>query len=334
VNKISFIVPCYGSEKTVGKVVSDISTLMKQKENYEYEIILVNDCSPDAVWQVIKQLCVQYPKTVKGISLAKNFGQHSALMAGYHISRGDYVVTLDDDGQTPVGKTFALLDELVGGGYDVVYARYEGRKDNSFRKAGTLLNNVMLELLLDKPKEVHLTSFFVARKFVIQEICTYKNAFPYIWGLVLRTTHNIANVTIPHSSRVEGESGYTLKKLIGLWMNGFTAFSVKPLRVSSGIGVLCALLGAVGACYTAVDKLMHPQIPAGYSSLMSVLLVIGGILMILLGLIGEYVGRIYLCINTMPQYIVRETFNGKGEILDESNYAEDVRFMEQERRQC
>ena len=329
--KISFVVPCYGSEKTISRVVSDIYELMKQRDSYEYEIILINDCSPDAVWQVIKRLCAQYPKTVKGVSLAKNFGQHSALMAGYHLSKGDYVVTLDDDGQTPVGQTFALFDELLEGEYDVVYARYEERKDNSFRKIGTLLNNVMLEVLLDKPKEIRLTSFFVARRFVIDEVCAYKNAFPYIWGLVLRTTHNIANVAIPHSSRIEGESGYTLKKLLGLWMNGFTAFSVKPLRISSGIGMLCALLGAVGVCFTVVNKLMHTQIPAGYSSLMSVLLIIGGILMILLGLIGEYVGRIYLCINTMPQYIVREIFNSKGEMLDESGYAENVGFMEQER---
>lgn len=308
--KISFVIPCYGSENTIRQVVSDIHTLMRQQKDYMYEIVLVNDCSPDGVWKIIRQLCEEEPGIVKGISLAKNFGQHSALMAGYHYSSGNYIVTLDDDGQTPVSQTFDLMEKLMDG-YDVVYAEYKERRDSFFRKAGTLLNNFMLEALLGKPKNVHLTSYFAAREFVIREVCTYRNAFPYIWGLILRTTHNITNVSIQHSRRIDGESGYTLKKLIGLWMNGFTAFSVKPLRVSSGIGFLFAFLGAAGVCCTAANKLLNPQIPAGYSSLMSVLLVIGGILMIILGLIGEYVGRIYLCINMMPQYVAKEVINGE-----------------------
>lgn len=310
--KISFVIPCYGSEHTIEKVVKEILNLMENYKNYHYEVILVNDNSPDNVWEVISKLSKKYDGIIKGICLAKNFGQHSALMAGYNICTGDYVVTLDDDGQTPVNQTFYLLDELLKG-YDVVYGKYAERKDSSFRKLGTAVNNFMLESLLGKPKNIHLTSFFVARLYIIKEICKYQNAFPYIWGLVLRTTRNIANVTIEHSDRIEGESGYTLMKLLGLWMNGFTAFSVKPLRISAITGVFFAFLGLIGIIYTIINKIMYPEIMAGYSSLMSVLLIIGGMLLLSLGLIGEYIGRIYLCINTTPQYVIKEITDKNSE---------------------
>lgn len=309
--KLSYVIPCYGSEHTIQVVVKQVEDLMNEHKEFDYEVVLVNDNSPDKVWKVISDLC-RDNKKIKGVNLAKNFGQHSALMAGYNVCSGDYVITIDDDGQTPVNQTFILLDELMNG-YDVVYAKYADRKDSLFRKLGTAANNFMLETLLGKPKNIHLTSYFVARKYIIEEICRYRNAFPYIWGLVLRTTKNIANATIEHSERMEGESGYTLGKLISLWMNGFTAFSIKPLRISATAGVIFSCVGVVGIIYTIIDKIIHPQIAAGYSSLMSVILIIGGILMLSLGLIGEYVGRIYLCINTMPQFVVKQILNNDDE---------------------
>ena len=309
--KLSFVIPCYGSEHTIGIVVEQIRELMKDRAEYDYEIVLVDDHSPDGVWSVISGLC-DGDERIIGIHLAKNFGQHSALMAGYNLCSGDYVITLDDDGQTPVNQTFYLVDAMAEG-YDVVYAKYAERKDNSFRKLGTAANNFMLEALVGKPKNLHLTSFFVARAYIIREICNYHNAFPYIWGLILRTTKKIANVTIEHSERMEGESGYTLTKLLNLWLNGFTAFSVKPLRVSFLVGVFVAILGFLGIIITIVMKIMDPSIAAGYSSLMSVNLLLGGMLLLSLGLIGEYVGRIYLCINTMPQFVIKEVKNGKRE---------------------
>lgn len=305
--KISYVIPCYRSEETIEKVVGDIRDLMEKLTAYDYEIVLINDCSPDKVWKKIDTLCEQN-KFIKGINLAKNFGQHSALMAGYNICTGDYVVTLDDDGQTPVDQVGILFDKLQEG-YDVVYARYAQRKDNSFRKLGTWMNNFMLTTMLGKPKNISLTSFFVCRRYVIKEICNYRNAFPYIWGLVLRTTKNIANATIQHNEREEGKSGYTLTKLLSLWMNGFTAFSIKPLRAAAILGVLFTGFGVIGIIFTVVNKLLHPEIMAGYSSLMTVLLFIGGVVMLSLGLIGEYIGRIYLCINTMPQFVICETKN-------------------------
>lgn len=305
--KISFVVPCYRSENTITSVVEEVKTEMAEHPDYDYEIVLVNDNSPDNVWDVITKLS-ESDKRIKAIRLLRNFGQHSALMAGYGVCTGDYVVTIDDDGQTPVDQTFILMDKLLEG-FDVVYGKYEKRKDNLFRKIGTGINNWMSKTLLGKPKDLHLTSFFVARAKIIKEICNYKNGFPYIWGLVLRTTKSIANATIQHKERIEGESGYTLGKLLNLWMNGFTAFSVKPLRISATVGVISSALGLLGIIYVVVDKIIHPEVAAGFSSLMAVLLLIGGLLLLSMGLIGEYVGRIYMCINATPQYIVRDTIN-------------------------
>ncbi len=305
--KISFVVPCYRSENTITSVVEEVKTEMAAHPDYDYEIVLVNDNSPDNVWDVITKLS-ENDERIKAIRLLRNFGQHSALMAGYGVCTGDYVVTIDDDGQTPVDQTFILMDKLLEG-FDVVYGKYEKRKDNLFRKIGTGINNWMSKTLLGKPKDLHLTSFFVARAKIIKEICNYKNGFPYIWGLVLRTTKSIANATIQHKERIEGESGYTLGKLLNLWMNGFTAFSVKPLRISATVGIISSALGLLGIIYVVVDKIIHPEVAAGFSSLMAVLLLIGGLLLLSMGLIGEYVGRIYMCINATPQYIVRDTIN-------------------------
>ena len=307
--KLSFVVPCYGSEQTIEDVVNDIINVMSDCSDYSYEVVLVNDCSPDGVWKKISSLC-EKNDYIKGINLARNFGQHAALMAGYNHCNGDYIVTIDDDGQTPVDQVFILLDKIKEG-YDVVYGKYAERKDNGFRKFGTVMNNYMLTTLVGKPKDIHLTSYFVARKYIIKKICEYQNAFPYIWGLVLRTTKNIGNATIEHKERVEGESGYTFGKLINLWMNGFTAFSVKPLRISAFVGVVFAVLGFLGVLYTIIYKIVYPATQPGYSSMMSVLLIIGGLVLLSLGMIGEYIGRIYLCINSTPQFVVKELLNEK-----------------------
>lgn len=175
--KLSFVIPCYGSEHTIDAVVKEIKNVMLSYDMYDFEIILVNDCSPDNVWENILAICAEDGR-VKGINLARNFGQHSALMAGYNHCTGDFVITLDDDEQTPVDQVFVLLNKLLEGGYDVVYAKYAERKDNKFRKFGTTMNNLMLTSLVGKPKDIRLTSYFIARRFVVKKICEYKNAFP------------------------------------------------------------------------------------------------------------------------------------------------------------
>lgn len=302
--KLSFVIPCYRSENTIETVVQEIRETVATRPGTDYEIVLVNDCSPDNVWQVIKKL-VSEDNHIKGICLAKNFGQHSALMAGYGQATGDYIISLDDDGQTPASESFKLVDKLEEG-YDVVYGYYQHSAQHLFRRFGTWVNKKMAEAIIGQPKTLRTTSFFIMRKFIVDEIVRYPNPFAYISGLVFRATKNLGNVEVQHRRRLEGRSGYTIAGLIGLWINGFTAFSVKPLRAATFIGVICALVGFVAGLYVVYQKFLNPEIPVGYTSMLATLLFVGGMIMLLLGLIGEYVGRIYISINQSPQYVVRE----------------------------
>ena len=224
--RISFVIPCYCSQDTLESVVREISGSMQSLYNYTYEVILINDCSPDNTLSVIEKLAKQY-SWIKGIDLAKNFGQHAALMAGFREATGDIVVCLDDDGQTPANEAPKLLDKIEQG-YDVVYASYESKQHSAFRNWGSRINCKMTEIMLAKPKDLTVTSYFAMRRFVMEEILRYEQCYPYVMGLVLRTTQNIGNVQVQHRARTTGQSGYTLRKLIALWKNGITSFSVKP----------------------------------------------------------------------------------------------------------
>lgn len=315
-SKISFVIPCYRSERTIEGVVTEIRDTMVSLPQYIYDIVLVNDCSPDDTCKVIRALCAKYDN-ITGISLARNFGQHAALMAGLRRSDGDIVVCLDDDGQTPANEVGKLLADIEGGS-DVVYASYESKHHSAFRNFGTWVNDIMTRMMLGKPKELHLTSYFAARRFVVDSMLQYENCYPYIIGLVLRATRNITNVPVNHRSREVGTSGYTMKKLLGLWFNGFTAFSILPLRIATITGVAFASAGFVYGIYTVIKKFVNPEVPLGFSSLMAAVVFIGGMLMIMLGLIGEYIGRIYISINNSPQYVVKEEVGNR-----ESDYEKD-----------
>jgi len=277
---------------------------MRQLSGYTYDVVLVNDCSPDGTFRVIKELCEKY-ENITGVNLARNFGQHSAIMAGLHYTTGELVVFLDDDGQTPAEELGKLL-EAIEAGADVAIASYAHKQHSRFRNWGSKVNEVMLRMMLHKPKELYMSSYFVAKRFVVESMMQYRNGFPYLPGLILRSTRNIVNVPVHHREREVGVSGYTLKKLLGLWFNGFTAFSVVPLRIATAVGVFSALLGFAYGIYTVIRKLVDPRVMMGFSSLMAAILFIGGMLMIMLGLIGEYIGRIYICLNNSPQYVVRE----------------------------
>ncbi len=309
-SKISFVIPCYRSARTIEGVVAEIQDTMAAIPQYVYEIILVNDCSPDETFEVIKVLCVRY-NNITGVSLARNFGQHAALMAGLRKAGGDIIVCLDDDGQTPADEVGKLLAGIENGS-DVVYASYENKHHSAFRNFGTWMNDIMTRMMLGKPKELHLTSYFAAKRFVVDSMLRYENSYPYIIGLVLRATRNISNVPVNHRSREVGTSGYTMKKLLGLWFNGFTAFSILPLRIATITGVIFAGAGFIYGIYTVVKKFVNPQVPLGFSSLMAAVVFIGGMLMIMLGLIGEYIGRIYISINNSPQYVVKEEVGNRG----------------------
>lgn len=311
--KISFVIPCYRSEGTIADVVSEIKSVVSQRPEFDYEVVMVSDHSPDKVYQVIERMCREDPKHLKGLELAKNFGQPAAQMAGFSHATGDVVFSLDDDGQAPVDAIYRLVDTLLDGGYDVVYGAYPQKKHNVFRNVGSWVNHLMAVWLIGIPRGMYTTSFFAVRRFIVDEMLKYGGPFPYLSGLIFRSTRNVATVEVEHRARAAGTSGYTFGKLFRLWINGFTAFSVAPLRIASYVGAFCAVLGFGFGAWTVVKKLfVSPDMPMGYSSLMSVLLFVGGMLMLILGLIGEYVGRIYICINSAPQFVVARRTPGES----------------------
>lgn len=305
--KISVVIPCYNSANTIGPVVDELIAEIKSK--YEYEIILVNDCSPDGgkTWETICFLRDKYPDKIHGINFAKNFGQHAALLAGYRLMDGDVLIQMDDDGQMDPRGISLLIDKLDEG-YDVVIAAYPEIKQNLFRRIGSELNRKMSESMLGMPKGLKSSTFLVAKRFVVDEMIKYDKSYPYIGGLLFRTTTNIGNVVIEQRERKTGKSNYSLGGLIKLWMNGFTAFSIKPLRVGTFLGGLLAVSGLIYSLVIIIRRLSGTPYLEGWSSLFALLLIIGGSNLIMLGLVGEYVGRTYICMNNSPQYVVKESF--------------------------
>lgn len=306
---LSFVIPCYRSEFTIEKVIDEIIDTVSQRDNYDYEIICVNDCSPDNVYEVLTKIAAKNTK-VKVIDLASNKGKDSAILAGYKYVRGDYIVNIDDDFQCPVCELWKIMEPIEKDECDCVTANYYKKKQSLIKNIGSDINMVMAQIMLGKPKGLRFENFTVIKRFVMDEMIKYNKPYPYFEGLVFRVTKRISVVKMEERSRGDDKStGFTLKKSFSLWLNGFTSFSVKPLRISSVLGFVFAFIGFITGIIMVIQKMIDPDVPAGYTSLIAVQLLIGGIIMIILGLIGEYVGRIYICLNNTPQYVIRNTIN-------------------------
>lgn len=308
--KLSVVIPCYCSENTIAGIVGRVVSTIDSDQNKlfdAYEVICINDCSPDGTIRVLEGLAKDN-ENVKVIDFTRNYGQHAALMAGFNVVTGDRILCLDDDGQNPPEEMFDLLDKLEQG-YDLVSAKYIDEHRPLVRTIGSKISMAMSTHLIGMPRGIELNSFCAFKRFIADEIVKYKNPYPFVHGLMLRVTRNIANVEMVRNERESGSSGYTFHKLLSLWLNGFTAFSVTPLRAASVCGSISAALGFAIMLVTIVRKMMNPEIVVGYSSLMAAMMFFFGLIMLFLGLIGEYIGRMYICINNAPQYSVRETYN-------------------------
>jgi len=307
--KLSIVIPVYNSEKTIEEVVNEIEiAVSKLNSKYYLEIILVNDYSKDNSLEVCKNIC-KHKSFVKLISFSKNFGQHNALMAGIKIASGDYIISMDDDLQTPPDEMGKLIDELEKNNYDVVYAKYKTENKSIFRVFGSFIDDKMANILAEKPKKITINSYFIMKKYIAKEIIKYDHAYPYIAGLIFRVTQNVGNVLIEHRERKIGKSNYTLKKLLQLWFNGFTNFSVQPLRISSIFGLFLSMTGFIYLLIVIVKKIMNPGISAGWTSIMAAIIFFGGIQLLSIGLLGEYIGRLFLSINKKPQYVIKEKYS-------------------------
>ena len=307
---ISIIIPCYCSGNNIVSVVEEIKTVLTE-EKKSYEIILVNDGSPDNTYEIISGIANEN-NNIYAVDLAKNCGQHAAIMAGFKYAKGELIMTCEDDGQTQLSILPQLIDK-INEGYDVAAPKYQDRgKRSLFRRLGTKCAILMGNWMIPRPKGMLVPIYFVAKKFVIKEILKYNQPFPYIEGLILRSTFNIALVDAKQNERLSGRSGYTFKKMINLWLNGFTSFSIKPLRASVFCGIFSSIVGILVGIYVVIQRIFNDNIVSGWSSIIAVMLFMFGIVLLVLGMIGEYVGRIYLCINMSPQYVVRQVVYKKG----------------------
>lgn len=303
---LSILIPVYNSEKTIGRLVEELISQLGSL--FKLEIILVNDNSFDRSEDVCISLFERHKKIVKFYSLSRNVGEHNAVMAGLNRVTGDYVVIMDDDFQNPISEVIKLVNTVLDNEYDVVYSYYKNKKHSFFRNLGSWFNDKAANFMLNKPKDLYLSSFKILNNFLVKEIIKYQAPFPYIDGLILQITNKIGKVEVEHSEREEGCSGYTLKKLISLWLNMFTNFSVLPLRISIILGFIFATVGLILGISTAIEKLSDPELPVGFASMFVAISIFGGIQLIMLGMVGEYIGRIFLSINKKPQYTIRKIY--------------------------
>lgn len=317
--KLSIIIPVYNSSKTIKEVILEIEKTISENENIKgYEIILANDGSRDNSVDICKEISKKN-SNVKFLNLSKNFGQHNAIMSALNHATSDYVVCMDDDLQTPASEINNLLKNIEENNYDVVYAKYKEKKHSNFRNFGSYINHVMATKLINQPENIKVTSFFIMKKFIVDEIVRYKNPYPYLSGLIFRVTQNIGELTVEHRERKEGKSNYTLTKLFGLWANGFTNFSVKPLRIASMLGGIFSILSFIYVIILFIRKLLDPSLQLGWTSIMISIIFLGAIQLLSIGLLGEYIGRIYLCINNNPQFVVKESYNMDNQEVENEN---------------
>lgn len=312
--KYSIVIPCYRSSHTVRDVVELTAEEFGRLGIDDFEFILVDDFSPDngETMSVLKTLASEHTY-VTVVELAHNTGQHNAVMAGFAYAAGDIIITMDDDMQThpsQLGKLLGKLDE----GYDVIYGYYPDKKHSGFRNFGTWVNYVTVRILIGKPKDLKTSSYCVMRRYVCENMIQYHAQYSHLQGLVLRTVaaDKIASVPIEHFDRAYGTSNYTLRKLIGLWSN-IAGFSVVPLQIAKRCGIAISLIGIIGTIVLLIRKILHPAIVLGWTSVIVAIFFFSGILLFTIGMVGEYVGRMFLSLGNYPQYVVRDVYTSDPE---------------------
>ena len=299
---ISVVIPVYKSQDCLSELAKRLTDVLDGLGK-SYEIVLVNDCSPDGSWEKIVELSNIYDK-IKGVNLRKNFGQDCAIMAGLNNSSGKCVIIMDDDLQHDPADIPALYNGLDG--YDVCYALFESKKQSWFKNLGSWFNGKVAEIVIKKPQKIYLSPFKAIKREVINEIIKYDGPYPYIDGLLFRTTRNISQVKIEHHGRYAGKGNYNLIKSIRVWMRLATNFSVLPLRIATILGFIASIIGFLLALYFIIRHFLNGRAPVGWASLIITLLFMGGIQLIAIGAVGEYIGRLFMFYGKEPQFIIRE----------------------------
>jgi glycosyltransferase involved in cell wall biosynthesis len=299
---LSIVVPVYNGAGSVGRLVAALATLRPEGG---LEVVLVNDGSPDDSASVCRALVRSAGIPVTYIEHARNFGEHNAVMTGLRHVRGRFVITMDDDLQNPPEEVVRLYDHARLGGWDVVYTRYAEKAHAGWRNLGSRFANKVADWLLDKPRGLYLSSFRCMSSLMVEAVTRYRGPYPYVDGLLMQVTRRIDSIEVQHLPRAEGRSNYTLRRLVRLWLNLVTSFSLAPLRIAMLTGAALALLGGIGAVLVIVEALLRHDTPSGWASTMTVILLVSGVQSMILGVMGEYVGRTFLSANGKPQGTVR-----------------------------
>jgi glycosyltransferase involved in cell wall biosynthesis len=299
---LSVVVPVYKGAATISTLVAALSEL---NPIGGLEVVLVNDGSPDQTAEVCHALLRAATVPITYIEHARNFGEHNAVMTGLRHAQGAYVVTMDDDLQNPAGEVVRLYEHARLGGWDVVYAKYAEKRHAAWRNLGSRFANRVADMMLDKPKGLYMSSFRCMSSLVVRAVTRYRGPYPYVDGLVMQATRSITSIEVDHLARTEGRSSYTFRRLVGLWLNLATNFSLAPLRIAVFSGAAMALVGTLGAIEVVIEALVTPNRPSGWASTMVVILLVGGVQSMILGVVGEYVGRTFLSTNGNPQATVR-----------------------------
>lgn len=312
--EVSVVVPVYGSARILPELLEQLDDALGSAYGQGgFEVILVEDCGPDDAWAVIEAASTSYEWLV-GIALRKNAGQHNAIMAGLSRARGRIIVTMDDDLQHSPADV-PRLAAAVASGADVCYGQFASRHHARWKLAGSRFNDSIAQRLLDKPRGLYLSPFRAITAPIRDEVTSYEGPFVYLDGLILRATRNITTIDVVHHARGDGRSGYSFTKSVALWLQMATSFSVVPLRMVSLAGLVTSITGFAIAGYILVQKLQNPGLAVGWASLIISVLLMGGMQLLALGAIGEYIGRALLTLNRAPQYVVRRIV-GAGKHAD------------------
>ena len=306
--EISIVIPVYNSHECISELSYQISDALK---GIDYEQIMVNDCSKDSSWEEIKK-AAQKNKNILGINLRKNGGQDNAILTGLNYANGKYIVIMDDDLQHSPYDILKLYTEIQKG-FDVVYANFNSKKQKLWKNIGSWFNGKISEIALQKPKEVYLSPFKILCHGVVQEMIKFNNLFPYIDGLIFQVTRNITQIPVEHHKRELGKSNYNLAKSIRVFFRMLFGFSTMPLNIASFTGFFTAFVGLILAIIYAVEYFTGKADVTGWTTLVILILILGGLILVSLGIIGRYLGQIYLTVNKQPKFIIKDTINIKDE---------------------
>lgn len=307
--KLSIVIPCYHSEKSIERVISAIQASAPLTTILEF--VLVNDGSKDGTWKKILEL-YECSDQIRAVNLTRNFGEHNAVMMGLRYVTGDFVVITDDDLQHPAQEVFRLVEELVQGRYDVIYGKYLDRKHSWFRRMASGFHGKLANLCLNKPRDLYLSSFKAMTRKLADELVHFDGPHVYLDGLIFWVTQNVGELEVRHAPRAIGKSNYSLRKLAGLHSTMVIEFSVIPLRWMGGIGFLSVTLGILYSVISLTQWMLNPQISVSEPATIILVLMIGGMILMGLGLVGEYLGRLLLIVNRKPLAVVREAYLEKS----------------------